>query len=131
VSSTGKERSRCTDDGGADLLDVALAQQSRRRTVVQLGVEALHPRLGDARRFRLAQHRGDLQRHAEPLLHTVGRLPGSFGPLVHGPRLAYRAEICDQAGAKELSQCVNHFGERGANRLSVGREAGSRISDSH
>jgi hypothetical protein len=68
---------------------IAVAQQARGRAIVQLRVQSLHPRLGDPRRLRPRQHRGDLEGDAKTLLHGGGRLACALGPLMHRPRFVH------------------------------------------
>ena len=89
------------DAGGREdlwpgLLKLALPQQPGGRTVVELGVEPLEPRLRDLSAVALLEHDRDLQRDAKPLLDEVARLALGFGPLAHSPRLSHTTDIGGQ-----------------------------------
>jgi hypothetical protein len=81
-SSADEEFAPGADHLRADLVEVALAEQTGRRPVTELGVQPLEPRACDLRTVDLGDRLGKLEREPEPTLYRLARLADAVRPLI-------------------------------------------------
>jgi hypothetical protein len=87
--STGsEERARRGKDLWPGVVTIALAQQTRRRSIIKQWIQPLEPRLNDGRRVRLRQGPRDDEGVAKTLGCVGVRISRSLAPLINGSGLA-------------------------------------------
>lgn len=128
-SPADEEGALSRHDRGTDLIEVAIAQKTSGRPVIELRVQPLEPRLRDRRRVGIRDWERDTQRKAQPLLDLVARRAIAVDPLVDGAGLAYASEIRHELRAEEFSQLGRDPRKGRAHRVSVSFEIRARVVD--
>jgi hypothetical protein len=127
-SPADKKRPGGRQHRGADLIELAIAQQPRRRSVLKLRVKALKPRLSHAAPIDLLERQRSLQSDPHPALYKFPGGASAIGPLANSAGLGYSADVGGEARTQDLTQLPRDFGERGARsylmRLKVGSRSG-------
>src|SRR5438093_10197354 len=118
-SSAAEERALRGDDVRPDIVDAALTKQTRRRAVVELGVQPLEPRPRDLGPVDLCDRPGNLECKPESALHRVTWLADTVSPLVNGASLLHRAEIRAESQPENLAQGGHDLGKAGAHSPNV------------
>src|SRR5437870_998837 len=103
-SSADEKRALGGDDLRADLVDVAFAEQTRRRAVVELRVQPLEPCARDLRSVDLCDRLRDLERESQSPLYYLARLAVALGPFVDRTGFLHRAEVGTELQAEDLAQ---------------------------
>lgn len=122
ASPADQECPSCGNHSRTRFVQFAVAQHAGRRTVVELRIEALEPRLCELPTVGVGQDERDLERDAKSLLDGFARDAAGFSPLTHRTRLSYAPDVRDQPSAKELAQLLRDLGERCTRGALVGGE---------
>lgn len=103
-SADGKKRFG-DDDLQADLVEVALTEQPRRRAIAELVVQLPEPGACDLRAVNIGDRPSDLEHEPEPPLHRLARLADALRPAVDRAGLRCRAHVGAEPHAEDLGQC--------------------------
>jgi hypothetical protein len=108
------------------LVEVPFAEQSSWGAVLQLGVQALEPKLDDIRAVSVSYEARSLVGEAEPLL-VNGILDAALtiGPLAYGTSLFDSADVSDKLGAEKVTKLLDQDRSAQACGLGVGSQARS------
>ncbi len=103
-----------------DLVQVAVAEEPSRGPVIEIGVQALKPRLDDTRFLALTEQESNAKRESEAALDGVGLdLAGPVRPLMNGAGFPDTSDEGDQPRGQQLSEVTHDRIEWPARRFDV------------
>ena len=104
-SSSGTEHCCATD------IEIVLAQNPRRRAIIELWAAALKPSLGDAASVGAVNQQRGLEGEPQSRLNRRRGLELPVCPPADGARLLNLAEICDEPSSQHIAQVGDDLGE--------------------